>query len=149
MTCSNTSDRSSFELIDPHEPCGFYLVVFERNNPEHVFLKLEKSSNCMQSFVENLQKLAKEVYEMKQLRRNCTVSPQFPSDQCWLCECLLAEGHRVVDHCHASGTFLDFAHNKCNVKRCTANYIPVFAHIFSKYDLFFISKKSTPFPGSY
>ena len=103
----------------------------------------------MQSFVENLQKLAKDVCEMKQLRRNCTVSPQFPSDQCWICERYLAEGDRVLDHCHASGTFLDFAHNKCNVKRCTANYMPVFAPDVSVYDFYFISIKSTPFPRRY
>ena len=26
-TCSNTSDRSSSDIIEKHEPCGFCLVV--------------------------------------------------------------------------------------------------------------------------
>ena len=146
-TCSNTSDRSSSEIIERHEPCGFCLVVIEHNNPEPVFFKLERSSNCMQRFVENLQKLAKDIYEMKQLHRNYTGSPQFPSDQCWICEKDLAESERVLDHCHASGKFLGFAHSKCNLKRRTVNYIPIFAHNLSNYDLHFICKHLHHFPA--
>ena len=100
----------------------------------------------MQRFVVNLQKLAKDIYELKQLYRDCTRSPQLPSDQCWICERDLAESERVLDHCHASGKFLGFAHSECNLKRRTVNYIPIFAHNVSNYDLHFICKNLKPFP---
>ena len=100
----------------------------------------------MQGFIENLQKLAKDIFEMKQLHRNYTGSPQFPSDQCWICEKNLAESETVLDHCHASGMLLGFAHSKCNLKRRTVNYIPIFGHNLSNYDFTVYFKKSTSFP---
>ena len=100
----------------------------------------------MQRFVENLQKHAKDIYEMKQLHRNYTGSPQFAYDQCSICERDLAESERVLDHCHASGKFLGFAHSKCNLKRRTVNYIPIFAHSLSNYELQFICRNLQLFP---
>ena len=83
---------------------------------------------------------------MKQLHRNYTGSPQFPSDQCWICEKDSAENERVLDHCHASGKFLGFSHSKYNLKRRTVNYIPIIAHNVSNYDLNFICKHLHLFP---
>ena len=94
----------------------------------------------MQTFVKNLQKLAKNIYEMKQSRGNYTWSPQFLFDQCWIGERDLDESDRVRDHCQASVKFLGFANSKYNLKQRTVNYIPIFAHNFSKSDLHFISK---------
>ena len=82
---------------------------------------------------------------MKHLHRKYTGSPQFSSDQCSICERDLAEGERVLDHCHASGKSLGYAHDKCNLKRRTVNYIPIFVHNLLNYDLHFL-QKSTPFP---
>ena len=61
-TCSNTSDRRSSEIIERHEPCGFCLLVIEHKKPKPVFFKLERSSNCMQRVVKNLQKLARHLW---------------------------------------------------------------------------------------
>ena len=96
----------------------------------------------MQRFVENLEKLAKDIHEMKQVHQTYTGSSQFSSDQCWICGILkdLAEIERVSDHRHASGKFLGFARSKCNIKRRTVIYIPIFAHNLPIYDLHFVCK---------
>ena len=41
----------------------------------------------------------------------------------------------VLDHCHFTGEFLGWAHNTCNINRRFLNYIPLFAHNLSNYDL--------------
>ena len=146
-TCSNTSDRRSSVTIERHEPCGFCLVVIEHNKPEPVSFKLERSSKCRQRVVENLQKPAKDIYERKkQLHRKYAALPQFPSNQCWMCEKDLAGSEIVLDHCDASGKLLASAHSKCNLQQRTVNYIPIFAHNLSNYDLYFICKNLQLFP---
>ena len=84
---------------------------------------------------------------MKQLHRNYTGAPQFPSDQCWICEGHLAEGDRLLDHSHASRRlFVVFAPDKCNLKPRTVNYISIVGHHVSNYDLHFICKNLYLFP---
>ena len=51
-----------------------------------------------------------------------------------------------MDHCHASGKFLGFVRSKGNLKGRTVNYIPIFAHILSSFDLHFIFKNLLLFP---
>ena len=57
-----------------------------------------------------------------------------------------AESERILDQCLVSGKFLGFAHSYCNLKRRTVNYIPIFAHNLSIYDLHFVSKNLHLFP---
>ena len=45
-----------------------------------------------------------------------------------------------LDHCHYSGVFLGYAHNQCNSKRRSFNYVPVIANNFSNYDIHHLCK---------
>ena len=145
-TCSSSAAVSSSEIIEQHEPCGYCLVVIEHGNPEPVFFKLERSPDCMKGFIDHLQKLAKDIYEMKQLHRNYTGPQQLQTDDCWICGEYMVDEEKVLDHCHATGKFIGFAHSRCNLKRRTVNYIPLFAHNLSNYDLHFICKNLHQFP---
>ena len=40
-----------------------------------------------------------------------------------------------LDHCHYTGKFLGWVHNQCNLVRSSLNFIPIFAHNLSNYDL--------------
>ena len=40
-----------------------------------------------------------------------------------------------LDHCHFSGKFLGWAHEKCNRARRYVNFIPVVGHNIQNYDL--------------
>ena len=52
---------------------------------------------------------------------------------------------KIPDHCHYTGKVLDYAHDQCNLKRQSINYIPVIAHNSSNYDIHHLSKKSHEF----
>ena len=139
--CTNNPEQSYSDTLEHHEPCGFCLVAVELNNPKPVFIKVERSENCMKSFAELLQQLAKDVYGRKQQNRYFTgQAPDCDDTVCWLCEQSLEPSDKVLDHCHATGQFLGFAHSKCNLRRRTVNYIPVVAHNLSNYDLHHICK---------
>ena len=139
--CQNVTQSTSVTEI--HKPSGFCIVGIEHGNPDPVFMQLERSENCMEKFVDALQKIAQEIHEKKQNNRyfRDTV-PERPQEAqlCWICEGQFGinrdpEDDKVVDHCHYSGKFLGFAHPECNLKRKTVNFIPVMAHNLSNYDL--------------
>ena len=141
VSCSISSEGSSSIIVEHHEPCGYCVVAVELNNPKPAFIKVERSDECMKSFAELLQKLAKDVHGKKQQHRYFTGQPPIcDSSVCWICEQSLDSTEKVLDHCHATGQFLGYAHSKCNLKRRTVNYIPVVAHNLSNYDLHHICK---------
>ena len=140
QTCSNSSEVSSSNIIEIHEPCGFCVVVKELDNPKPAFFKVDRSRDCWKNFAELLEQLAKDIYCKKQQHRIYRgLAPPDDSDRCWLCKEILHDD-KVLDHCHATGRFLGYAHNKCNLKRRTVNYTPIIAHNSSNYDLHHICK---------
>ena len=130
-TYSNSSDRKQSEITDTNEPCGYCWAVLEHSSPEHVPVKLDRSSNCMQRFVENLERLAKGFYEMMHVHWVHNGSPRFSSDQWWICENDSTVSERILQQCHGSRKFRVFAHGTCILKRRTVNHIPIFAHNLS------------------
>ena len=62
VSCSISSEGSSSIIVEHHEPCGYCVVAIELNNPKPAFIKVERSDECMKSFAELLQKLAKDVH---------------------------------------------------------------------------------------
>ena len=65
--CQNANQSTSVTEI--HKPSGFCIVGIEHGNPDPVFIQLERSENCMEKFVEALQKIAQEIHEKKQNNR--------------------------------------------------------------------------------
>ena len=59
--CQNANQSTSVTEI--HKPSGFCIVGIEHGNPDPVFIQLERSENCMEKFVEALQKIAQEIHE--------------------------------------------------------------------------------------
>ena len=62
-TCCN--EKQMTETVELHKPCSFCLVAVEYGNPEPVFVRLERSENCMSQLVTELQQIARDVYEKK------------------------------------------------------------------------------------
>ena len=139
--CQNANQSSSITEI--HQPSGFCLVGIEHGNANPIFMQLERSENCMEKFVEALEKIAHEFHQKKQSNRYYRDPvPERPKEAqlCWICEGQFGidrdiEDDKVIDHCHYSGKFLGFAHPECNLKRKTINFIPIMAHNLSNYDL--------------
>ena len=139
--CQNEKQTTSVTEI--HQSSGFCLVGIEHGKPGPIFMQLERSENCIEKFVDALDKIANEIHQKKQSNRYFRDPvPERPQEAqlCWICDGQFGinreiEDDKVVDHCHYSGKFLGFAHPECNLKRKTINFIPVVAHNSSNYDL--------------
>ena len=98
----------------------------------------------MANFVKVLHKLARDIHKQKRKyplfkgdRRSLDKSQ---ATQCWICEKPFSEVEDPensidLDHCHYSGKFLGWAHEKCNRARRNINFIPVVGHNIQNYDL--------------
>ena len=98
----------------------------------------------MGNFVRKLQLLVKDRHERnKQFpfnNGNCRNLEQNSAAHCWICEepfnsKSVPEESINLDHCHLSGQFLGWAHEKCNRVRRHHNFTPVVGHNIQNYDL--------------
>ena len=103
-------------------------------------MQLERSENCMEKFVEALEKIAHEMHQKKQSNRYyrdpVPPVPERPKEAqlCWICEGQIGinrdiEDDKIVDSCHYSGKFSGFAHPECNLKRKTIKFNPVMSQL--------------------
>ena len=142
-SCPDNPSRSSTRVVQKHEACGYSLAVIEHGNSQPYFFDYDSSDPCMKKFLNQLHQLAREIYDQK--RR----FPQFLDSQeslnkentstCWICCIHFTNEHeKCLDHCHFSGKFLGWAHEKCNLARRTVNFTPVIGHNIQNYDLLHI-----------
>ena len=106
-----------------------FLVGAEHEKKEPLFIQLERSDDCIEKLVKALETIAREFHQSKQSHRYFTGEATIDPDviiECWICDKPFGE---VFHHCHYSGKFLGLAHNGCNLKRRTLNFIPIVAHI--------------------
>ena len=116
---------------------------FEEGSDQPAYLSIDRSESCMKKLAHQLQSVAREVYQRKQSHRVFQGRPPYTSDQateCWICCSPFVDETKVLDHCHYSGKFLGYAHNQCNLKRRSTNYVPVIAHNSSNYDIHHLCK---------
>ena len=139
-TCMNNPQISSSRVLEKHEPSGYSMVAIDHESSEPFFFSLDSSENCLENFIKELHLLARDVYIYKrkvlhylgdrsQLRREETLT-------CWICQENFSESEeKCLDHCHSSGKFLGWTHDKCNLARRNINYIPVVGHNLQNYDM--------------
>ena len=134
---------SKTRVLEKHEPCGFCFAIIEEGSDQPAYLSIDRSESCMKKLAHQLQSVAREVYQRKQSHRVFQGRPPYTSDQateCWICCSPFVDETKVLDHCHYSGKFLGYAHNQCNLKRRSTNYVPVIAHNSSNYDIHHLCK---------
>ena len=141
--CKRPSDKAVTQVKEIHEPCGFALTVIDHHSSMPTFHHVDSSPVCITNFVKMLHKLARDIYQQKRKH------PFFKGDwrnlgksiatHCWICEKLFSEAEYPentidLDHCHYSGKFLGWAHEKWNRLRRNINFTPVVGHKIQKYD---------------
>ena len=63
------------------------------------------------------------------------------SDKCWICNKEFSKTNaKILDLIHFDGSFLGWAHNRCNFLRRTIQFTPVFAHNLQNFDLHHVLK---------
>ena len=143
QTAHNDPTKSSTTVIEQHTPCSYCIVVVEIDKQEPKFVELYRGVDAMERFIKTIERLAKQIHELKRTHVTFTgtnVTPRETADVCWICEQPFVDSVKVLDHCHFSNKFLGWAHNECNLKRRTQNFTPVFAHNLQNYDLHHVMK---------
>lgn len=140
----NEPSTSNQSKLEQHKPCGFALAAIEHGKPEPKVFVLKREPDCIKVLLQTLEKLARDIHGLKRLHKvyNSHVPGTKASTMsCWICcEPFENEHEKVLDHCHYSGEFLGWSHNRCNMNRSVSNFIPVIAHNSANYDLHHICK---------
>ena len=137
----NNPQVADSRAIEMHKPCSYSILFLGQGLESPYHFNLRRGPGIMAEFVKELEELAHRIYADKQRRPTFTgqapISKEDVSD-CWICGEKLTDDVKnptVLDHCHFTGEFLGWAHNKCNLSRRKTNFTPVFAHNLSNYDL--------------
>ncbi|KAJ8953851.1 hypothetical protein NQ318_006702 [Aromia moschata] len=118
---------------------GYYFKCNYNNN--WCYYKSNRGADCMSWFANELETVAKFVSsKLKQVEpMNVQVSLRDATVTCHICEEEFTDKDKIVrDHCHLTGNFRGFAHNKCNLNYKNSFVIPVVFHNMGGYDGHFI-----------
>ncbi len=136
---SEPSPTSNTEILEVHQPSGYAFVLVDHFQEHPIHFELDSGPDCIKKFIINLHKLARDVYRAKRKFPiyNGVQPPVSEASEkmCWICQKLVEESDRVLDHCHYSGKFLGVCHSRCNLSRRNLNFTPVIAHNLQNYDL--------------
>ena len=141
--CTPHGNNSYTRVIEKHEPCGFSLAVIDHYSTKPIFFHVDSSEDCITKFVNMLHTLAKDIYKRKRafpfFRGDRSQYPKSAASECWICNEASDDNDEQssidLDHCHYSGQFLGWAHEKCNRARRNVNFTPVVGHNIQNYDL--------------
>ena len=108
------------------------------------------SNNLVVNFVEQLKSLVK-LYAANNDRAMIPLSSEVlhqhnRANKCYICKKAFGiytthknhpdyQRHKVRDHCHVTGKYRGAAHSCCNLQVQTPDFIPIFAHNLTGYDL--------------
>ena len=118
QTAHNDPTKSSTTVIEQHTPCSYCIVVVEIDKQEPKFVELYRGVDAMERFIKTIERLAKQIHELKRTHVTFTgtnVTPRETADVCWICEQPFVDSVKVLDHCHFSNKFLGWAHIVQNV----------------------------------
>ena len=140
--CTPHGNNSYTIVIEKHEPCGFSLAVIDHYSTKPIFFHVDSSEDCITKFVNMLHTLAKDIYKRKRafpfFRGDRSQYPKSAASECWICNEAFDDNDEQssidLDHCHYSGQFLGWAHEKCNRARRNVNFTPVVGHNIQNYD---------------
>ena len=149
---NNTPDKnkSYTNKLTKHEPVSFnyYIKSFNENvykSKSRTYIREEEEDpDVIDVFINWLEEDVKEIANLgneKMIFTNEDEEQFNKASNCWICGKLLNLEDRVRDHCHFTGRYRGAAHNKCNLKYCKPNNIPVFFHNLSGYDSHLFIKK--------
>ena len=95
---------SSVTKIEEHVACGYAFAVVEHGKDKIVSHRIKRAPNCLGDLIIELEKLAKEIYNKKQMYQMFRGVPPIQKESvnhCWICETPFENDQKtVLDHCH-------------------------------------------------
>ena len=140
------ANKSYTNQYQKHEPSGFcyYVKCFDDSVYDDDILYYSKESDnddVAQIFINNLEETVEKIYKFKYpkkiIYRKEDKENFEKSTLCYVCKGNFDETkskHKVRDHCHLTRKYRGAAHNVCNLKRRTRDFIPVIFHNLEGYD---------------
>ena len=104
---------------------------------------MDSTEDCITKFVKMVHTIAKDIYKRKRafpfFRGDGSHCSKSAASECWICSEPFDDNNEQLsidlDHCHYSGQFLGWYHEKCNQAQRNVNFTPVVGHNIQKYDL--------------
>ena len=79
--------------------CGYAFVIVEHENDRVLWYGIKREPNCLEDFIQELEKIAKDIYNRKQSRRFFRGQPSVPKEpvnDCWICNKAFEEDQENV-----------------------------------------------------
>ena len=146
--CTPHGNSSYTRVTEKHKPCGFSLAVIDHNSTKSIFLHVDSSENCIIKFVHMLHTLAQDIYKPKWVfpffRGDRSQSSKSAASRCWIYNKPFDDNDEQssidLDHCHYSGQFSGWVHEKSNKARRNDKFTPLVGHNIQHCDLHHICK---------
>lgn len=136
-------NKSYTTAIQRHTPCSFaYSIQLDVYDKEFEKLRIHRSKDCLDVFVDTLVKDVKLIYNryLKDIHPMETITTEIKQKldsqtQCYLCRKDFSEDDTTaIDHCHVTGKIRAKTHAQCNILCQTPKFIPFLFHCGSSYD---------------
>ena len=104
------TQKTVTRAIEEHKPCSYVLLFVALNEVEPYFFDIKSGPNVMSEFVKSLERIAKQIYEVKQKHRNFEGEPTIPkveATHCWICESELDQSPQKPTGCWIFATSLE------------------------------------------
>ena len=137
-TCHINSNESSTTKINKHTPSGYSLFTHCSFNNTKNSLDYYRGQDCMKIFCKDLKEHATKIINFKKQEMIELTYKEDESHknqkQKYICQKRFStnddnkEYHKVKDHCHFAGKYIETAHNICNLRHKEPKNLPVFFH---------------------
>ena len=139
-------NKSYTNQYQKHEPSGFnyYVLCFDDSKHSerselikvvHYSKKYDDDDDVAQIFVNSLEETVKKIYNKFKFPKKIIYRKEDKENFEKSTHCYVGKGElgddKVRDHCHFTGRYRGAAHNECNLKLRTPNFIPVMTVLYS------------------
>lgn len=143
------NSTSYTQNVQEHQPSSFAYYIKCAHDDSLSKLESFRGVDCGKVFIEKLQSdltwidnILKKVEPIKDLTQTEKNSYK-TALSCHICSTHFngTDNFKVQDHCHLTGNYRGAAHNTCNLKFQSPNFVPIICHNLGNYDAHFIIKE--------